>query len=103
MDLLLSIILPTLICAIPFMALFRLANSNAVKHSAVKTTLTVISLTLLNIVSSLLAMSLCIYGLTRNLPEKEQGCVTGAATFIMLGFVFAMLTFGFGAFYIYRN
>jgi len=103
MDILLSLVFPAIICALPFIALFILVNIRTIKHSALKTGISVFGLTALNIVTSMLAMSLSIYGMTRNLPKDEPHCVTGAATFIMLSVLFALLTLVFGAVYTYRN
>ena len=63
----------------------------------------VFGLTVFNTVTSMFAMGLSIYGMTRNLPKDEPQCVTGAATFIMLSVLFALLTFAFGLGYTYRN
>lgn len=102
-DTLLSLIFPAIICALPFITLFILVNLRAIKNSAFRTGIAVIGLTILNAVTSVLAMSLSIYGMTRNLPKDEPKCVTGAVTFIMLSVLFALLTLAFGTVYTYRN
>ncbi|WP_317897443.1 hypothetical protein [Aurantibacillus circumpalustris] len=102
-DILLTLIIPLLLDALPFLALFLLVNWRTIKYSAQRTALVVIGLTGLNIISSLIAMDISIYGLTRNLPIDKQLCVTGSGLFIVLGFIFTLLTFVFGTVYTYRN
>ena len=102
-DILLIFIIPILICALPFMALFRLINIKSIKNSAENTVYCVVGLFLANLLTCMLAVKISIFGLTRNTPKGEASCLTGVATFFMLSVVFAILTLVFGIFFIYRN
>ena len=103
MTILLSLIIPFILCTLPFAALFILVNIKLIKYSAAKTILTVLALSAFNIATSIWAMSISIYGMTRNLPKGEPHCANGIVIFIMLGSLFTLLTFVFGAVFSYRN
>ena len=99
----LSLILPAILCALPFMALFILANLKAIKFSTLRTGLVVLGLALLHFPFSYLAVQLSDAAMASDIPKGKVYCNMGIVLFLMEGALFGLLTVVFGIIYVLRN
>jgi hypothetical protein len=91
MELLSTLLLPTLVAAAPLLALLGVTRLRPVRESASLTALTTLGGGLMGCACTAMAIVLCANGLAQGMPANEPKCVTGAAVFLPIGVIFTVL------------
>lgn len=91
MGLLSTLMVPTLVAAIPLVVLVAVLWLRPVKRSVALTAAATVGVGLLGGACTVLAIGLCAHFLAQGMPANEPKCVTGAAVFLPFGAMVTLL------------
>lgn len=88
----LTLVVPLLIALVPLMLFLFLSNRKPIMQSVGLTTLAAVCSSLTGLATPFLAFWVCAVSLSIGMPENGPKCVTGAAFFLAVGYLFTAVT-----------